>query len=351
MVSVEELISAGVHFGHPASSWNPKMKPYIYGKRNTIHIINIKETLRGLVRAYHFLRKICAEGGEVLLVGTKRPAKQIVYELAHSLDIPYVCERWLGGMLTNFSTIRQRLGRLEEIEKMEESGLMKTFSKKAIARLTREKRKIKNNLEGVRYMSKLPNALLVVDAKKEYNAIREAYKLSIPTITLIDTDSDPDMVDIPIPGNDDAYRAISIILHTLAKAIQAGKQEWKSHLSELQKQTETTEETQETSPTPTKEEKKNSPPKSKKKSTFTSRTRKTKRSTTEQTPTQDSKRAKTQKIIPKKDEEKTPPTSTTTTPGTTPPKNSEIQNKEKNKTENNPTTQPNENSSEEAKQQ
>lgn len=236
IVSVEELINAGVHFGHPASSWNPKMKPFIFGKRNLIHIINIRETLRGLIRAYHFLHEISLTGEDVLVVGTKRQSRQIVEEMGKNLQIPYVSERWLGGMLTNYTTIRERLTRLEEIERMEETGMIKTFSKKMISSLLREKRKIQRNLDGVRRMERMPGALVVVDPKREYISVKEAYKLNIPVVAIIDTDSDPDLIDIAIPGNDDAYRSISTILRVLGNAIEAGKKKYDARMDIVRKE-------------------------------------------------------------------------------------------------------------------
>ena len=219
---VRQLIDAGIHYGHRVSRWNPKMRPYIYGRRNLIHLIDIKETVRGLLYARKFLTKVVAEGGDVLFVGTKRQAKQVVISAAAKVDMHYVAERWLGGTLTNFRTIRSRLARLEELEALEESGQIQQFGKKMVSSLMREKNKIKRNLEGIRKMSRLPAALVAVDVRREHIAVKEARKLSIPTVCLIDTDSDPDYADIPIPGNDDAIRAIELVISQLADAVEEG---------------------------------------------------------------------------------------------------------------------------------
>ena len=220
---VRELVEAGVHFGHRAGRWNPKMKPYIFCVRNGIHIINIKETLRGLLRAKKFLTSLVASGKDVLFVGTKRQARQAILEHANRCGMPCVVERWLGGTLTNFRTIRARLGRLEELEAMEEQGVLAAESKKMESTLRRELRKIRRNLGGIRTMSRLPGALVIIDARREINAVLEARKLGIVTLCLMDTDSDPDLVDLPIPGNDDAMRAIEIIVSQLADAVEEGK--------------------------------------------------------------------------------------------------------------------------------
>ncbi len=225
---VRELVDAGVHFGHRCGRWNPKMKPYIFCSRNSIHIINVKETIKGLLRSKKFLASMVASGKDVLFVGTKRQARQPIVEQSSRCQMPYVSERWLGGTLTNFATIRKRLVRLEELEDMDEKGLMADQSKKMESTLRREMRKIKRNLEGVREMNKLPGALIIIDARREHLAIAEARKLKIPTICLLDTDSDPDLVDIPIPGNDDAMRVIGLITSQLTNSILEGKSEYKA---------------------------------------------------------------------------------------------------------------------------
>ena len=217
------LINAGVHFGHGSSRWNPKMKPYIFAKRGMVHIIDIKETLKGVIIAKKLLTQIASAGKDVVFVGTKRQAQKTVIGIAGDCKMHYVSNRWLGGILTNFRTIRNRLKRLEELEKMAEDGSIESESKKRASTLKRELRKIKGNLEGIRNMAQIPGAVVVVDVKREYIALREAKKLGIPTIGIIDTDSNPDTVDIAIPANDDSTKSIGLILSELASAITAGK--------------------------------------------------------------------------------------------------------------------------------
>ncbi len=221
--TVRALIDAGIHFGHRAGRWNPKMKPYIFCTRNSIHIIDIKETIKGLVRAQKYIQSVVASGKDVLFVGTKRQARSAVVAHAVSCGMPYVSERWLGGTLTNFGTIRKRLARLDELESMEEQGLLAAQSKKMESTLRRELNKVRTNLNGIRNMGRMPGCLVIIDAMKEHLAIAEARKLKIPTICLMDTDSNPDEIDIPIPGNDDAMKAIEIILGELALAVATGK--------------------------------------------------------------------------------------------------------------------------------
>lgn len=219
---VRQLIDAGIHYGHRASRWNPKMSPYIFGKRNAIHIIDIRETIKGLLRAKKYIAHVVASGDDVLFVGTKRQARQHIRQQAARVSMPYVVERWLGGTLTNFRTIRSRLSRLEELETAEADGTAQEYSKKMIASRARELRKIGRNLEGIRTMDKLPGAVIVIDVHRERSAVREAKKLGIATVCLIDTDSDPDYADVPIPGNDDAMRSIETILGHLADAVEEG---------------------------------------------------------------------------------------------------------------------------------
>ncbi|MGC9453299.1 MAG: 30S ribosomal protein S2 [Phycisphaerae bacterium] len=219
---VKNLIDAGIHFGHRASRWNPKMKPYIYTKRNLIHVINVKETLKGLLAGKRFLAQTVAKGKDVLLVGTKRQARRTVQTQAERVGMHYVNDRWLGGTLTNFREIRKRIARLEELEKLEAEGQLDAYSKKEGSRLRREMRKIQRNLGGIRNMTRLPGALVVIDQRREIIAVREARKMKIPVICLLDTDSDPDLVDIPIPGNDDAMRAIEIIITELCDSVAEG---------------------------------------------------------------------------------------------------------------------------------
>lgn len=218
-----ELIDAGVHFGHRSSRWNPKMKPYIFGKRNLIHIVDIRETIRGLLRAKKFISKVVAEGSDILFVGTKRQARDTIQRESQRCNMHYVVERWLGGTLTNFRTIRSRLKRLEELEELVVSPQFETsFSKKMQSTQQRELTKIKRNLDGIRRMNRLPGALMVVDVRKETNAVREARMLGIPTVCLIDTDGDPDYASIAIPGNDDSIRAIDLIVSQMADAVEEG---------------------------------------------------------------------------------------------------------------------------------
>ena len=220
---VRELINAGVHFGHGVSRWNPKMAPFIFEKRGNIHIIDVKKTLKGLLIARKLLANLVSSGGDVIFVGTKRQAQKAVVAAADKCGMYYVSQRWLGGMLTNFRTIRSRLQRLEQLEAMEQNGTLESESKKQASRLKREMRKIKSNLEGVRKMSRLPSAVVVVDTKKEYLALCEAKKLDITTVGILDTDSDPDTVDVAIPANDDSIRAVELILGELADAVALGK--------------------------------------------------------------------------------------------------------------------------------
>jgi len=223
MSLVKDLVDAGIHFGSRATNWNPKMSPYIFDKRQKMHIIDVKQTIKGLLLARKFITKTVAEGQDILFVGTKRQARAIIEEYCGEVDQPYVCERWLGGTLTNFRTIRERLKRLEELEGLDESGAIKNYSKKMESTLNREKTKIRRNLGGIRNMTKMPGALVVIDVNHEMNALKEARKLGIPTICLIDTDSNPDFADIPIPGNDDSLRSIEVIVKSLCAAVAEGK--------------------------------------------------------------------------------------------------------------------------------
>jgi small subunit ribosomal protein S2 len=220
---VKSLVDAGVHFGHRVSRWNPKMEPYIKGKRNMIHILDVKETLKGLFRAKKLLQNTVASGKDVLFVGTKRQARFAVEQEARRCGMHYVAERWLGGTLTNFRTIRARLNRLDELEKLFATGAIEGYSKKMKATLGREMTKIKANLEGIRKMEKMPGLMVIIDTRREHIAVKEAKKLGVPTIALIDTDSDPDLIDLPVPGNDDAMKAIEIIMREMADSIIEGK--------------------------------------------------------------------------------------------------------------------------------
>ncbi|AMV21496.1 30S ribosomal protein S2 [Planctomyces sp. SH-PL14] len=222
-IVVKDILEAGVHFGHKTSRWNPKMRPYIYGRRNKIHIIDLKETVRGLVRAQKYLQKVAAQGSLILFVGTKRQAQEAVQQAAEACGMPYCTERWLGGTLTNFRTIRARLKRLEELEGLEQTGQITSYSKKQQSRLLRDLKKIRANLGGIREMTRLPEAIVMVDPSKEKNAVAEARGLGIKIVALIDTDSNPDSVDLAIPGNDDSIRSIRVITGYLSDAIKSGR--------------------------------------------------------------------------------------------------------------------------------
>jgi small subunit ribosomal protein S2 len=235
LVDVKEIIESGVHFGHRVSRWHPKMAPYIFGKRNLIHIIDVRETIKGLVRAANFLTRLVAMGKDVVYIGTKRQAKALVMREAQRAGMHLVSERWIGGTLTNFHTIRSRLKRLEELEALEQQGTIEQYSKKRISTLRRERRKILRNLEGLRNMKALPGGLIVVDIRREHIAVREARKIGLPVVALVDTDCDPREVDIVIPGNDDAYRSIQVVLRVLTDAIIAGRDKYVATQAELEK--------------------------------------------------------------------------------------------------------------------
>lgn len=220
---VKDLIDAGVHFGHRSSRWNPKMRPYIYGRKNQIHIIDIRETVRGLLRAKKFVSNVASEGSLILFVGTKRQAGPTIEREAERCGMPFVSERWLGGALTNFRTIRSRMSRLDELEKIRGGEDLQNYSKKAQSSLNREYRKMYRNLNGIRTMNRIPQCLVIVDPNKEKNAIREARALGITTVALIDTNCNPDDVDLPIPGNDDGIRSVELIVSHMADAVLAGK--------------------------------------------------------------------------------------------------------------------------------
>jgi len=220
--SIQELIDAGVHFGCHVARWNPKMEPYIHGRRNLVHVIDLRETMRGLIRGQNFLYHLASEGSQILWVGTKRQVKGVIQEAGERTGTPVVTERWIGGTLTNFSVVRSRLRRLEELEKMEEDGSINQFSKKVIASLRRELRKVHRNLSGIREMSTIPGAMVVVDPGREYNAVREARKMGLVVIGILDTDCDPGGVDIVIPGNDDALRSVRLLVDHLVRGVEEG---------------------------------------------------------------------------------------------------------------------------------
>ncbi len=221
-VSMKQLLEAGVHFGHQSRRWNPKMKPYIFTERNGIYIIDLKKTLKMLREACRFVRDAVADGQTVLFVGTKKQAKDSIYEAATSCNMFYVNNRWLGGMLTNFRTVRRSVNRLLEIERMVEDGTINQYSKKEQAMILREKTGLEKNLAGVKKMERLPGVLFVVDPNKEEIAVKEARKLGIPVVAIVDTNCDPDMVDWVIPGNDDAIRAVKLISQKIAESVSEG---------------------------------------------------------------------------------------------------------------------------------
>ena len=222
-VALKDLLEAGVHFGHQTKRWNPKMKPYIFMAKNGIHIIDLRKTLEAIESATDAIRKVAEKGESVLLLGTKTQAKSAIKEEAVRCGMPYVTERWLGGTLTNFGTVRKSLGKLEYLESLENEGKMDQFSKKEGLKMGKEKEKLLNALGGIRKMDKLPSMVFVIDTIKEHNAVREARKLKIPIVGLIDTNSDPKEVDYPIPANDDAMRAIRLFCKIVADAVLEGR--------------------------------------------------------------------------------------------------------------------------------
>ena len=224
VVSMKQLLEAGVHFGHQTRRWNPKMAPYIYMERNGIYIIDLQKTVKKLEEAYNFVRDIAANGGTVLFVGTKKQAQDAVKEEAERVGMYYVNARWLGGMLTNFKTMRTRIDRLAQLRAMQEDGTFDILPKKEVIKHENEIAKLEKYLGGVKEMKRVPSALFVIDPRKEKNAIAEARKLGIPIIAIVDTNCDPDEVDYVIPGNDDAIRAIKLISQTMANAVIEGRQ-------------------------------------------------------------------------------------------------------------------------------
>ena len=224
VISMKHLLEAGVHFGHQTRRWNPKMAPYIFTERNGIYIIDLQKTVKKIDEAYMFMRNLAMEGKTVLFVGTKKQAQESIQCEAERCNMYYVNNRWLGGMLTNFRTIRTRIDRLNEIDKMEEAGQFEVLPKKEVVKLQHEREKLLNNLGGIRKMKKVPDALFVVDPRKEHIAVSEARALNIPIVAIVDTNCDPDEIDYVIPGNDDAIRAVKLIAGKMADAILEGKQ-------------------------------------------------------------------------------------------------------------------------------
>lgn len=223
VVTMKELLESGVHFGHQVKIWNPKMKKYIFGERNGIHIIDLQKTLKGLEEAYAFIRDVASEGKSILMVGTKKQAQDSIYEEAVRAGAFYVNNRWLGGMLTNFFTVKKSIERLKKIETMKADGTYDVLTKKEVAALEKERIKLEKNLSGIKDMQGLPGAIFVIDPRKEKIAVAEAKRLSIPIVAVVDTNCDPDEVDYVIPGNDDAIRAIKLISSKIANASLEGK--------------------------------------------------------------------------------------------------------------------------------
>src|SRR3954467_5237241 len=222
VVSMKQLLESGVHFGHQTRRWNPKMKRFIITERNGIYIIDLQQTLGYIDNAYEFVKQTVAHGGSILFVGTKRQAQEVVAEQAQRVGMPYVNQRWLGGMLTNFSTVHKRLQRLKELEDMEQTGVLVSLSKKEQLVLSREKAKLERSLGGIRDMQKVPSAVWIVDTKKEHIAVGEARKLGIPVVAILDTNCDPDEVDYKVPGNDDAIRSAALLTRVIADAVAEG---------------------------------------------------------------------------------------------------------------------------------
>ncbi|SFG50113.1 small subunit ribosomal protein S2 [Desulfotomaculum arcticum] len=224
VISMKQLLEAGVHFGHQTRRWNPKMAPYIFTDRNGIYIIDLQKTVKMVEEAYNFVKSVVQDGGSILFVGTKKQAQESVKDEAERCGMYYVNQRWLGGMLTNFQTIRRRIDRLQELEKMEQNGTMEKLPKKEVAELLHEKERLNKFLGGIKDMRKLPQAIFIIDPRKERIAVAEGRKLGIPIIAIVDTNCDPDEVDYIIPGNDDAIRAVKLLTSKMAEAVLEGKQ-------------------------------------------------------------------------------------------------------------------------------
>jgi small subunit ribosomal protein S2 len=224
VVTMKELLEAGAHFGHQVKRWNPKMKKYIFAERNGIHIIDLQKTVKGIEEAYEFIKSVASQGNGILFVGTKKQAQEAIAEEAKRAGVYYINNRWLGGMLTNFSTVRKSVEKWQRIEQMKEDGTLYLHTKKEIAKLEKERQKLEVNLIGIKDMMELPKAIFIVDIKKERIAVSEAIKLGIPIVAIVDTNCDPDLVDYVIPGNDDAIRAIKLITSKIADAVLEGKE-------------------------------------------------------------------------------------------------------------------------------
>ena len=242
VVSMKQLLECGVHFGHQTRRWNPKMKPFIFTERNGIYIIDLQKTVKGLEKAYDFVREVSKSGGTVLFVGTKRQAQDPIREEALKAGQYYINQRWLGGLLTNFATIRRRVTRMVELQEMEDTGRINKYPKKEIIQLRKEKDKLEKYLSGIKDMKDIPDALFVIDPRRETIAVLEAHKLGIPVISIVDTNCDPDVIDYPIPGNDDAIRAIELVVGLMANAFIEGRQGQDSRVERVNDEEETAEE-------------------------------------------------------------------------------------------------------------
>ncbi len=239
-VTIKQLLEAGVHFGHQTQRWNPKMKKYIFGERNGIYIINLELTLAALEKALEFIKQIAIEGKEVLFVGTKKQAQLVIKESAEACEMPYVNQRWLGGMLTNFETIRKSVKKLDSIDEMEKDGSFQFITKKEIGSLKKEREKLIKNLSGIREMKRLPGAVFVIDAELENIAVAEARKLGIPVVALLDTNANPDIIDFPLPGNDDAIKAIKLFASVISEVVAEGRKEYKKIATNKKEEAEAT---------------------------------------------------------------------------------------------------------------
>ncbi len=233
-VAMKDLLEAGVHFGHQTRRWNPKMRPYIFTERNDIYIIDLQQTLGKLEEAYNFVRDLTSKGGVILFVGTKKQAQDAIKDEATRCEMPFVAYRWLGGMLTNFKTISSRIKRLEELEEMKGKGMFETLPRKEVMRLEKELLKLQRNLGGIRNLDRLPDAVFIIDTKKEEIAVKEARKLGISIVAIVDTNCDPDEADYVIPGNDDAIRSAALITSVIADAVVEGKGVWEAQQKEVE---------------------------------------------------------------------------------------------------------------------
>ena len=238
VVSMKQLLECGVHFGHQTRRWNPKMKPYIFTERNGIYILDLQKTVKGLEKAYDFARQISQNGGSILFVGTKRQAQEPIRAEALRAGQFYINQRWLGGLLTNFTTIRKRVTRMIELQQMDETGTINRYPKKEIVQLHKEREKLEKYLSGIKEMKDIPDALFIIDPRRETIAVLEAHKLGIPVISIVDTNCDPDVIDYPIPGNDDAIRAIELVVGLMANAFIEGRQGQDSRVESASEATE-----------------------------------------------------------------------------------------------------------------